>query len=173
MNSLLSSNVLVLNQNYEPLSVCTVRRAVVMLFLGKAEAIENHDGKRIRSVSTSFRVPSIVRLGAYARVPRKKVILTRKNIIKRDNGQCMYCGTFDGSMTVDHVVPKRYAGADTWENLVCACLKCNNKKGNRTPEQAGMKLLRKPRRPNHIMFIQRFVGVSDKRWKPYLFLGEN
>jgi 5-methylcytosine-specific restriction endonuclease McrA len=85
----------------------------------------------------------------------------------------MYCGSREGPMTVDHVVPKIYGGADTWENLVAACLKCNNSKGNRTPEQAGMKLRKKPRRPNHIMFIQRFIGVTDRRWRPYLFLGEN
>jgi len=173
MIGMLSRNVLVLNQNYEPLSVCTVRRAVLMLFLGKAEMIEKHDGARIRSVSTSISVPSIVRLGAYARVPKKQIILTRKNIIKRDGGQCMYCGSREGSMTVDHIIPKRYGGTDTWENLVAACMKCNNSKGNRTPEQAGMKLLKRPRRPNHIMFIQRFIGVTDRRWRPYLFLGEN
>jgi 5-methylcytosine-specific restriction endonuclease McrA len=173
MRSLLSRNVLVLNQNYEPLSVCTVRRAVLMLFLGKAEAIENRDGECVRSVSTRISVPSIVRLASYARVPRKHIILTRKNIIKRDGGRCMYCGSREGAMTVDHVVPKKYGGTDTWENLVCACLKCNNKKGNRTPEEANMKLMCKPRKPNHIMFIQHFVGVRDKRWRPYLFLGDS
>jgi 5-methylcytosine-specific restriction endonuclease McrA len=144
-----------------------------MLFLGKAEIIEKHDGKRLRSVSTSMAVPSVVRLWAFARIPRKQVILTRRNIIKRDGSQCMYCGAFEGPMTVDHVVPKKFGGRDSWENLVSACMPCNNRKGNRTPEQARMKLLRKPRRPNHIMFIQHFIGVSDRRWKPYLFLGES
>jgi len=173
MGNMLSRNVLVLNQNYEPLSICNVRRAILMLFLGKAEMIEKHDGARIRSVSASMAVPSIVRLGAYARIPRKHVILTRKNIIRRDGNRCMYCGTREGPMTVDHVVPRKFGGGDTWENLVAACMKCNNKKGNRTPEQAGMTLLRQPKRPNHILFIQNFVGVPDRRWKPYLFLGEN
>ena len=75
-------------------------------------------------------------------------------------------------MTVDHVIPRRVGGKDTWENLVCACTKCNNMKGDRTPEQASMKLLKKPTKPNHITFIQRFIGISDKRWRPYLFMEE-
>ena len=170
MKSVLSRNVLVLNQNYEPLLICTVKRAVVMIFLGKAEIIEKHDGARIRSVSTSVAVPSVVRLGTYAKIPRKRIVLTRKNVIKRDGGRCMYCGTKEGPMTVDHVIPKRFGGTDTWENLVSACMRCNNFKGNRTPEQAGMKLLTKPRRPNYIMFIHLLIGVADNQWKPYLFL---
>jgi 5-methylcytosine-specific restriction endonuclease McrA len=173
MANVLSRNVLVLNQNYEPLSVCSVRRAVLMMFLGKAEMIEKHDGVVVRSVRSHFSVPSVVRLDAYTRIPRKHIILSRKNIIKRDGGRCMYCGTSDGPMTVDHVVPKRFGGTESWENLVAACMSCNNKKGNRTPEQAGLKLLKKPHRPNHIMFIQHFLGVADNRWRPYLFLGEN
>lgn len=173
MQNILTLNVLVLNQNYEPLSVCSVRRAALMLFLGKAEIIEKHDGKRLRSVSTSMAVPSVVRLWAFARIPRKQVILTRRNIIKRDGGRCMYCGVLEGPMTIDHVMPKKFGGRDSWENLVSACMQCNNRKGNRTPDQARMKLLRKPRRPNHIMFIQHFIGVADRRWNPYLFLGES
>lgn len=167
---MLHRNVLVLNQNYEPLSVCTVKRAIVLVYLGKAEIIEKHDGYMIHSVSLSFPVPSVVRLGFYIRVPNKRILLTRKNIIKRDGHRCQYCGENRGSMTVDHVIPKIYGGKDNWENLVCACLKCNNIKGNRTPEQAGLKLLRRPKRPNHITFIQQFIGISDQRWKQYLFL---
>lgn len=167
---MLHRNVLVLNQNYEPLSVCTVKRAIVLVYLGKAEIIEKHDGYMIRSVSLSFQVPSVVRLGFYIKVPNKRILLTRKNIIKRDGHRCQYCGQNHGSMTVDHVIPKIYGGNDTWENLVCACLKCNNIKGNRTPEQAELKLLRRPKRPNHITFIQQFIGISDQRWKQYLFL---
>jgi 5-methylcytosine-specific restriction endonuclease McrA len=167
---MLSRNVLVLNQNYEPLSVCTVKRAVILIYLGKAEIIEKYDGNKIRSVSWSLPVPSVVRLGFYIRVPQKRILLTRKNIIKRDGHTCQYCGENHAQMTVDHVIPKIYGGQDSWENLVCACIRCNNIKGNRTPEQAGMRLLKKPKRPNHITFIQQFVGISDHRWKQYLFL---
>ncbi|MBD3217414.1 MAG: HNH endonuclease [candidate division Zixibacteria bacterium] len=167
---MLNRNVLILNQNYEPLTVCSVKRAVVMMLLGKVEMIETLDGHMLHSVSAAIRVPSVVRLGFYVKVPRKRIFLSRKNIIKRDGHKCMYCGRTDGAMTVDHVVPKRMGGKDTWENLVCACTKCNNRKGDRTPEQANMTLIKKPKKPNHLMFIQRFIGISDDNWKPYLFM---
>ena len=168
--NLLQENVLVLNQNYEPLSVCSVKRATVLLYLGKAQTIEKRDGDLIRSVSCSVSVPSVVRLGFYIKVPQKRVLLTRKNIIKRDGHRCQYCGETTGPMTVDHIISRLDGGKDSWENLVCACIRCNNIKSNRTPEQAGMKLLRTPKRPNHITFIQQFVGISDNRWRRYLFL---
>ncbi len=166
----LNQNVLVLNQNYEPMSVCSARRAFLLLFLGKAEMIETYDGFKIRSVLKSYPLPSVVRLDRYIKSPRKKILLTRKNIIIRDGGICCYCGTNRGPMTVDHIIPKNLGGSDSWENLICACERCNNKKGDRTPIQAGMKLHRKPIRPNHITYIQRFIGVTDDRWKPYLFM---
>ncbi|MCJ7509224.1 MAG: HNH endonuclease [candidate division Zixibacteria bacterium] len=168
--NILQENVLVLNQNYEPLSVCSVRRAVVLLFLGKAQLIERRDGDMVRSISRAIPVPSVVRLGFYIRVPQKRVLLTRKNIVKRDSHRCQYCGEAFGSMTVDHITPKIYGGRDSWENLVCACIKCNNLKGNCSLEEAGMRLLRTPKRPNHITFIQQFIGIADNRWKRYLFL---
>ena len=166
----LSKNVLVLNQNYEPLSVCSARRAFLLMFMGKAEMIEPCDGIKIRTVVRSYPLPSIVRLWQYVRSPQKKILLTRKNIVIRDGHTCAYCGTTRGNMTVDHVIPKTQGGSDSWENLVCACERCNNMKGDRTPAKAGMTLNVRPRRPNHITYIQRFVGVSDNRWKPYLFM---
>ncbi len=168
--SLLSHNVLVLNQNYEPLSVCSARRAIILLFLGKAEMIETYDGVKVFSISQSFPLPSVVRLDRYIKAPRKRILLTRKNVLIRDGYTCCYCGATRGPMTVDHIIPKNLGGADSWENLVCACDRCNNKKGNRTLPQSNMKLLRKPTRPNHITYIQRFVGVTDTRWKQYLFM---
>jgi len=167
---LLNKNVLVLNQNFEPLSVCTARRAVVMAYLGKVDIIETYDGYKVRSVSRAVPLPSVVRLDNYVRVTHKKIMLNRKNIIKRDQRRCQYCGRTDRPLTVDHVLPKHLGGRDSWENLVCACVECNNIKGNRTPEQAGLALLNKPRKPDHIAFIQRFIGISDKRWRRYLFL---
>ena len=167
---MLCRQVLILNQNFEPISVCSVRRAVVMLYLGKAETIETADGLALRSQSMQIPVPSVIRLDFYVKVPVKRIMLTRKNIIKRDGGRCQYCGKKKAQMTVDHVIPKIFGGGDTWENLVCACLECNNKKGHRTPEQIGLPLFRKPRRPNHITFIQQFVGISDHRWRQYLFM---
>jgi 5-methylcytosine-specific restriction endonuclease McrA len=168
-NSVVSRRVLMLNQNYEPLSICTARRAVVLLFLGKAEMIEPADGIKIRTVSKQYSLPSVVRLWEYKKVPYKRIMLTRKNVLLRDNNRCQYCGTSRGPMTVDHIVPKTMGGTDSWENLVCACPRCNNKKGNRTPDQAGMKLPRRPSRPSYITFIQRNGEISH-RWRPYLFM---
>ena len=167
---IVNSRVLVLNQNYEPMSVCSARRAIILHLLGKAEVVETYDGVKVRSVNRAIPLPSVVRLGAYIKVPYKKILLTRKNIIKRDRHICQYCLDREGSMTVDHIIPKSFGGADTWENMVCACEKCNNRKGDRLPDMAGMRLLKKPRRPSHITFIQSFIGISDDRWKPYLFM---
>ncbi len=162
--------VLVLNQNYEPLTVCPAKRAVILVFLGKAEIIEYLENSVVHSARESFRMPSVVRLGIYISRPQKRVLLTRRNIIKRDGHRCQYCGQSRTAMTVDHIIPRNRKGEDTWENLVCACVRCNNKKGDRTTEEVGMELRRQPRRPTHITFIQRFIGLGDQRWKQYLFL---
>jgi 5-methylcytosine-specific restriction endonuclease McrA len=166
---MLDARVLVLNQNYMPMSVCSARRAVVLLYMDKAEIVERNHGV-VRSVNQELPLPSIVRLSRMVHVPRKRVLLSRKNIIKRDNHQCQYCGTREGPVTVDHVVPRNRGGKDTWENLVCACMKCNSKKGNRTPKESGMILKRRPRKPGYLFFIQHLGSVSDDRWKPYLFM---
>ncbi len=152
------------------MSVCNAKKAIILLYLGKAELVEASDGKVIRSVSISMPLPSIVRLGVFIHVPYKKIILSRKNILRRDGHRCVYCGRSDISLTVDHIVPKARMGEDTWENLVTACVDCNNSKGDRTPDEAHMKLLRKPMRPNHVTFIRHFVGNIDDRWKPYLYM---
>src|SRR5207249_4416187 len=128
-NGRLSSKVLILNQNYEPMSVCNVKKAIVLLYLGKAELIEAHNGRLVRSVSAAMPFPSIVRLSVYIHIPYKKIILSRKNILRRDSHRCQYCGSGDRSLTVDHVIPKSKLGEDTWENLVTACVECNNRKG--------------------------------------------
>jgi len=168
--SLINRNVLLLNQNYEPLSVCPARRAIVLMFQGKAEMIEAADGLKVHTVSRSYALPSVVRLWQYRRVPFKRIMLTRKNIITRDGHRCQYCGVTKGPMTVDHFIPKTRGGSDTWENMVCACIKCNNKKGDRMLREAGMTLLKRPTRPTHITFIQRHIGIPDYRWRQYLFM---
>jgi 5-methylcytosine-specific restriction endonuclease McrA len=114
--------------------------------------------------------PSIVRLCVFVRVPYKKIVLSRKNILRRDGHSCQYCGRTDTMLTVDHIIPKAKGGPDSWENLVAACVSCNNKKGDRTLHEAEMTLLRRPIRPNHVMFIRHFVGTVDDHWKPYLFM---
>lgn len=140
------------------------------MYLGKAELVLNNEKKILRSVSQNYPWPSIIRLSHFVRVPYKKVVLTRKNILRRDSYKCVYCGRSDIPLTVDHIVPKARGGTDSWENLVTACTICNNKKGDRTPEEARMDLLSKPFKPSHIMFIKNVVGRLDDSWKPYLYL---
>ena len=128
------------------------------------------EGKCIRSVRSTFPFPSIVRLRSYTRIPFKNIILSRKNILRRDGHRCQYCGTTSPPITIDHIVPKSLGGKDTWENLVAACIRCNNTKSDRTLEKAGMFLRSKPRRPSHVSFIVHSIGNVDERWKPYLFM---
>ncbi|MGK9475896.1 HNH endonuclease [Melioribacter sp. OK-6-Me] len=137
--------------------------------MGKAELVAKNSARQIRTVSKSYPWPSVIKLKDYIRVPYKKIILTRKNILKRDGHRCAYCGRGDLPLTVDHVIPKSRGGTDTWENLVAACLPCNNRKGDRTPEEAGLKLRIKPYTPNHILFIKSAAGRIDNAWKPFLF----
>ena len=167
--AVLQGNVLVLNQNYEPLNVCSTRRALLLIFRGKAETVEESD-RAVRTVAARFPVPSVVRLEQYIRAPRRRVVLSKRNILRRDGQQCQYCGVRHKAMTVDHIVPRRLGGPATWENLVCACAACNSKKGDRRPDQVGLRLQRKPKRPNNVNFIRNFIGVSDSRWNPYLFV---
>jgi 5-methylcytosine-specific restriction endonuclease McrA len=166
---MIREHVLILNQNYEPLCVCTAKRAIVLVFLGKAEVIDTYP-EPIRTIRETVDRPSIVRLMSYVRVPQNGVMLSRKNILKRDSHQCQYCGTTRGPLTVDHIIPRNRGGEDTWENLVCACQTCNNRKGDRTLEQANMALLRRPKAPTRIHFIRDFIGVGHHSWRPYLFL---
>ena len=166
----MNRKVLVLNHNYEPLSVCNVKKAVVLLYLGKAELIAASEGRFLHSVTLTMPFPSIVRLSVYVRVPYKKIVLSRKNILRRDGHRCQYCGKSEVALTVDHIIPRARGGLDSWENPVCACIDCNNRKGDRTPSESHMSLQRKPIRPNHVMFIRHFVGTVDEHWKPYLFM---
>jgi 5-methylcytosine-specific restriction endonuclease McrA len=161
--------VLVLNQSYEPVSICSVQKAVVLLFMEKAELIEEHQHRRIRSVSSSWPFPSIIRLGRYHRILYKSIMLSRKNILRRDGHRCQYCGSSASQLTVDHITPRSRGGTDSWENLITACVKCNNAKGNRPLDKTGMTLLSRPRRPSHVSFLLQSVNSIEDPWKPYLF----
>ncbi|WP_456425464.1 HNH endonuclease [Rhodocaloribacter sp.] len=165
----MTGHVLVLNQDYRALTICSVQRAAVLVLLQKADLVEALPERYLRSPSCRLPWPSIVRLKAYVTVPYKRILLSRKNVLRRDRFRCQYCGSRD-RLTIDHILPKSRGGPDSWENLVAACVPCNNRKGNRTPEEARMTLRRKPFRPSHIMFIRDYVGTVDETWKPYLFL---
>ncbi len=166
---MLKKPVLLLNQNYEPLTILKLKRAITLLILGKVDMIENEDGNFVHAISIAYPVPSVIRLKYFVHIKRKEISLTKKNIIKRDNHQCQYCGRSTGMMTTDHIIPRALGGEDSWENLVCACLECNNRKGDRTLKQAGMKLLKKPRRPSYFTFILREFVNPNTKWRPYLF----
>ena len=162
--------MLVLNQGYEPVSVCTVKKALLLCFLSKAELVEKRSGMTIHTMNIAYPFPSVIRLQSYIRIPFKKIELSRKNILRRDAFRCQYCGSHAHPLTLDHIIPRSRGGGESWENLISACVPCNNRKGNRTPEEAGMRLLTIPRKPNHIVFLKHFMGKVDEPWKPYLFI---
>ncbi|MBA7626744.1 hypothetical protein ES703_34200 [subsurface metagenome] len=166
---MLQAPVLLLNQNYEPLTILRVKRAIALVILGKVDLIENVDGELLHSISLIYPVPSVIRLKYFVRIKRKEITLTKKNIIKRDNHQCQYCGKKTGMMTTDHITSKALGGSDSWENLVCACLECNNRKGNRSIGEAKMKLTRKPKKPNYLTFVLNEFGKPKAKWRPFLF----
>lgn len=162
--------VLVLNQNYEPIHVCSARRALVLVFRGKAEVLEeNHHV--MRSTSRAYRVPSVIRLVYLVRRPRPTLRLTRKEIFLRDNYTCQYCGTRTRDLTLDHIVPRSRGGAHTWENLVSACRACNHKKGGKTLQEAHMRLLNQPAAPrvhSYYVILRRAQGRPNPEWVRYV-----
>ena len=165
----MNANVLVLNQDYQPLSICSVQRSMKLIFLEKAELLHDDPKRELRTIRESFQFPSVIRLRSYIRVPYNKVVLSRRNIMRRDNFTCMYCGS-KNDLTIDHVLPKSRGGKDVWENLTTACEKCNVKKGSRTPEEAGMPILKQPYRPIPITFFRDYNGYVQEPWKPYLYM---
>ncbi|HEY5476949.1 MAG TPA: HNH endonuclease [Tepidiformaceae bacterium] len=163
-----SSSVLVLNQNYEPLNVCNVRRAVVLVLCGKAEIIEAARGA-VHSASNVFPLPSVIRLINLIRRPRPKVRLTRKEIFARDNWACVYCGRQTRDLTLDHVMPRHRGGPHTWENLVSACKPCNHRKAGRTPSEAHMIMSRAPGAPRVSIYYTFFQYLGHQaEWRKFV-----
>lgn len=165
----LTGQVLVLNQDYQPLSLCSLKKAFILVLLEKAELLHKHPDKRIHSVTKSFDYPTVIRLFDYVRIPQKNIVVTRKNVLKRDNNRCQYCGKKE-DLTIDHIIPKSRGGSDEWDNLVACCSTCNVKKGNRTPKEANMPLLSKPHKPNHLMYLRAQINTIYDDWKPYLYM---
>ena len=163
----LGSPVLVLNLNYVPINVSTVRRAIILLSKGKAELLENHQGE-VRTITTTVEAPSIIRLIYLVKRPFAPRKLSKKEIFLRDRYTCQYCGKKNHELTLDHVVPRRQKGAHTWENVVAACSRCNLRKAGRTPEEANMRLKTEPRvpQPNPYRILQNRTILDE--WRPYL-----
>jgi 5-methylcytosine-specific restriction endonuclease McrA len=161
-------SVLVLNQNYEPLNVCNVRRALILVLRGKAEVIESAS-RAIHSARQSIFLPSVIRLVHMVRRPRPQVRLTRKEIFARDNWQCVYCGKATRDLTLDHVIPRHRGGRHTWENLVSACKVCNHRKAGRTPQEARMPLAFEPGRPRVSIYYPFFQYLGTREdWRKFI-----
>src|SRR5579863_3190887 len=160
--------VLVLNATFEPINVCTVRRAIVLLLKARAEVLEN-GAARLHSERAEFARPVVIRLTSYVRVPRDahRRKITRRAVFARDEWTCQYCGA-RSNLTVDHVIPRSKGGASSWENIVASCAPCNRRKGDLLPRQVGMRLLRQPRTPNPNVFIRVASPTIPVAWQQYL-----
>jgi len=161
--------VLVLNQTYEPLNICRVRRAVVLLYQGKAEMLENGSGF-IHSASHIFPVPSVIRLARLIKRPQSEKKLTRLEVFNRDQYTCQYCGKQTRQLTLDHVIPRYRGGEHVWGNVVSACIRCNRRKAGKTPTEAGMRLIRRPSPPrgNTLFYIPYQYLQTQHEWQKYL-----
>ena len=168
MGSILEAAVLVLNLDYEPLIVATVRRAIIMIVTGKAEIVANGRGF-IRTPTAEYLCPSVIRLDYLIRRPRPRVRLARREVFRRDNYTCQYCGIKTRSLTVDHVIPKHGGGEATWENLASACRACNRRKGGKTLAEANMTLLRKPYEPRPTSsYLFGSQAREHEEWQKFL-----
>jgi 5-methylcytosine-specific restriction endonuclease McrA len=157
--------VLVLNASYEPLNLVNVKRAVVLVLKNKAEIIEDR-GESLRSERLTMPFPSVIRLSYYVKVPYRSVSLSRRAVFIRDKHICQYCG--GRAESIDHVIPRSRGGEHIWENVVAACRRCNTRKMNRLPSEAGLKLMHKPVEPHDHVWIFSLASDIHPTWEPYL-----
>jgi len=194
MSSYLGQQVLVLNRLWQAVNVCSVRRALILLFQGHAQVVwgdasgayetynftewqdfsrEQPHPESIHTISFRIRVPRVILLLMFDHLPKKEVKFTRHNIFERDKNTCQYCGrSFERKdLNLDHVIPRDRGGPTTWENIVCSCVDCNTLKANRTPQEAGLRLIRKPKRPKWRPFVQISFGLQfHDSWKHFVDL---
>jgi 5-methylcytosine-specific restriction endonuclease McrA len=163
----MDQKVLILNQDFSAFALCSIQKAFILIYLDKAEMVHRSETGLLRSITHSFPVPSIIRLQRYVHVPYKGIALSRHNIMKRDAYQCLYCGSTK-NLTLDHMVPKSRGGDSSWTNLVTACMRCNTRKGDRTPEEAGLILKQKPKKPSLASLLAANSGSLDQTWQTYL-----
>ncbi len=187
------NRVLVLNRLWQAVNICSVERALALLYTGHAQVVyedagnfntfsfrewcdvsNTHDGDDVvRSISIRIRIPRIIVLLFFDRLPNKEVKFTRNNLFERDKNTCQYCGVkLDRKdLNIDHVVPRQRGGRTTWSNVVCSCVPCNRRKGSRTPEEARMTLIRPPRKPRWRPFIEfKFSKTVDHSWRHFVDL---
>jgi 5-methylcytosine-specific restriction endonuclease McrA len=161
------SKVLVLNASYEPLNITSWRRAVVLMLKDKAEGLEHH-GKYLLA---DLPLPTVIRLRHYVNIPYQEIPLSRKNILNRDRHRCQYCQYSGTTLTIDHIIPRSRGGLDSWENLTTACMRCNVRKGSRTPREASMELLTSPRQPSNSLHFELTKQIENGRhleWQKYV-----
>jgi len=164
----MNESVLVLNGNYEPINVCTTRRAIGLILADKAMVLENGRGI-IRTISLTYERPSVIRLLYVVRSPRPRVRLCKREILRRDNHRCQYCGRETTQLTLDHIVPRHRGGEHSWENLVAACPQCNRRKGGRTLVEAHMRLLHQPYEPRpSAEYLYGRYKDGNGTWSRYL-----
>jgi 5-methylcytosine-specific restriction endonuclease McrA len=187
---MLNTAVLILNRNYQPVHVTNVKRAFSLLYMGIARAIDSQyklydfeswaalsasEHEHISTIDRAIRVPRVLVLAAYEYLPKGRVRFSRLNIYARDNDTCQYCGLqlSRAELNLDHVVPRSQGGRTSWENVVCSCIECNLRKGGRTPEQAGMKLLKKATRPRWTPFFRTAQKrITYREWLPFISLAD-
>jgi 5-methylcytosine-specific restriction endonuclease McrA len=165
--------VLVLNQNYEPLSVCNLPRAFRLVFGERAEVLE-YDHQVIRTPRAEYPAPAVIRLQQLIRRPRPRVKLTRREVFARDGYACQYCGRRAADLTLDHVVPRHRGGTHSWDNLVTACKTCNHRKGGKMLDEAKLRLSRRPSEPRcdiYSLFTSYLGDERNESWRTYLFMG--
>ena len=164
------ARVLVLNATYEPINVCTLRRAAVLLLKEKAELLEQREGAVLHSEHMTLERPDVIRLANYVRIPREahRRKITRRAVLARDSWTCQYCGSTKSGLTVDHVIPRSRGGESVWENIVAACASCNRRKGNRLPREIHMHPKNTPKAPPPTVFIQVASPKIPANWQQYL-----
>ncbi|KAA0268593.1 MAG: HNH endonuclease [Acidobacteria bacterium] len=169
VGTVIGGRVLVLNASYEPLHVCSVRRATVLILKAKAEILER-GGRALHSERLALDRPLVIRLVSYVRVPRDvhRRKITRKAVLARDSWTCQYCGSERGRLTVDHVIPRSRGGKSVWENIVASCGPCNRRKGNRLPREIEMHPRTAPRAPGPTVFIRVAAPKPPPSWERYL-----
>ncbi|MEJ8755683.1 HNH endonuclease [Pontibacter sp. H259] len=163
----MKDKVLILNQDFSAIAVCSVHKAFLLVYLDKAEMLSRSASEALRTVSKAYPVPSVIRLQRYVHVPYHGIALSRHNIMRRDNYTCQYCGTVK-NLTLDHLLPRSRGGGSNWLNLVTACTRCNTRKGDRTPEEAGLKLIQKPIKPSLQFFLKMHLNTTNQDWGVYL-----
>ncbi len=171
--SLEKRKVLVINSSYEPINICSWKKAILMLYKGIATSLEDTDIV-IRSPSMGIVLPSVLKLTHYIPIPKIRKKLNKAYVLMRDSFICQYCGRRlkESEITLDHIIPRSRGGRNEWQNLATSCPECNAKKGNKLPEEAGFRLKKDPKRyyPFSLLYQLRYCGYFDEKWKKYLFL---